>query len=276
MNVWQADLFRLSSSIDRDILWILLVCNRENELVYQAESIQSEVNSQWIISQLERAIQGNSPDKIKIFRPQIVGLFSIATKALNISLEITRRTPAIKEKVRQYLLDKSLEIPSNNYLGLDKPPPQNVPEKVWGENWSFVSILSEEISNFTQERPLLFCDLPESLTAINSRLNPTVKVPGIVIYGGKKSLTLGRWLSEKKPVALNYIATEIGKSGGLVLESDLVDRWILATFESEQVAQAAKAYEQAKQESQGLHFLILQPDDSGMTYTGFWLLRDED
>lgn len=276
MNVWQADLFRLLSSIDGDILWILLICNSEKELVYQAQSSQSEVNSKWLINQLEKAIQNNPPDKIEIFRPQIVGLFSIATKALNISLETTRRTGAIKEKVRQYLLGESLETLSKNYLGLDKPPPQNVPENVWGENWSFVSILSEEIQKFTQERPLLFCDLPESLLATNSRLNPTTKVPGIVIYGGKKSLTLGRWLSEKQPVSLNYIPTEIGKSGGLILESGLVDRWILATFESETVATAAKAYEQAKQESLGLHFLILQPDDSGMTYTGFWLLKNEE
>ncbi|NEQ67039.1 MAG: DUF1092 family protein, partial [Symploca sp. SIO2D2] len=26
----------------------------------------------------------------------------------------------------------------------------------------------------------------------------------------------------------------------------------------------------------GLHFLLVQPDDSGMTYTGFWLLQNID
>ena len=88
-------------------------------------------------------------------------------------------------------------------------------------------------------------------------------------------MQIAQWLVEEKPVSLNYIPTEIGKSGGLVLESGLVDRWIFATFESSAVAQAAKAYEQAKQQSNQLHFLLLQPDDSGMTHTGFWLLKDE-
>nr|WP_317106120.1 Tab2 family RNA-binding protein [Chroococcidiopsis sp. SAG 2025] len=37
----------------------------------------------------------------------------------------------------------------------------------------------------------------------------------------------------------------------------------------------AQIYAQRQQQSQGLHFLLVQPDDSGMTYTGFWLLRDE-
>ncbi|MGB3692248.1 MAG: Tab2 family RNA-binding protein, partial [Spirulinaceae cyanobacterium] len=61
-------------------------------------------------------------------------------------------------------------------------------------------------------------------------------------------------------------------SGGLILAGGLVDRWIVATFEDEEVARAAKAYEERKQASQGLHFLLIQPDDSGMTTSGFWLL----
>ena len=93
--------------------------------------------------------------------------------------------------------------------------------------------------------------------------------------GGRKSLQIVRWLQQQQPVALNYIPTEVGKSGGLVLEVGLVDRWVFATFEDESVAKAARNYELSKQQSHGLHFLLVQPDDSGMTSTGFWLLKDE-
>ena len=72
---------------------------------------------------------------------------------------------------------------------------------------------------------------------------------------------------------MSYIA---GAPDGLVLEASLVDRWIVATFEDSEVTAAAKIYEQRKQQSNGLHFLLVQPDDSGMTYTGFWLLKAED
>ena len=275
MKIWQSDLSRFSSSTKEKDRWLLLICDREGTLIYEAQCPQNEVNAQWLTTQLQQATQNEVPDKIQVFRPQIVGLFSIATERLNIPLETTRRTPAIKEQLRQYTDTNSSVISSSNYLALDRPPPQNLPENIWGENWSLVSISAGEIIDFITDRPLPFSDLPKSLLATNSKLEATTKVPGIVIYGGKKSLILARWLAKEQPVALNYIPTEIGKSGGLVLESGLVDRWIFATFESVAVAQAAKAYEQNKQQSQGLHFLLLQPDDSGMTYTGFWLLKDE-
>jgi hypothetical protein len=86
-------------------------------------------------------------------------------------------------------------------------------------------------------------------------------------------MQLARWLQDSEPVALNYIA---GAPDGLVLEAGLADRWIVATFEDQEVAAAAQTYEQRKQASKGLHFLLVQPDDSGMTYSGFWLLRKED
>jgi hypothetical protein len=85
-------------------------------------------------------------------------------------------------------------------------------------------------------------------------------------------MQLARWLHNVQPVALNYIA---GAPDGLILEAGLVERWVVATFEDKEVATAAQTYEQRKQLSRGLHFLLVQPDDSGMTYTGFWLLGEE-
>ncbi len=43
----------------------------------------------------------------------------------------------------------------------------------------------------------------------------------------------------------------------------------VATFEDQEVL-LAQVYEQRKNQSQGLHFLLVQPDDLGMTYSGFW------
>jgi hypothetical protein len=111
------------------------------------------------------------------------------------------------------------------------------------------------------------------LKPINLGLASTIPIPGVVIYGGRQSMRLARWLQEANPVTLNYIA---GAPDGLILEASLADRWILATFEDEEVAAAAKVYAQRKQVSKRLHFLLVQPDDSGMTYSGFWLLGGED
>jgi RNA-binding protein Tab2/Atab2 len=83
-------------------------------------------------------------------------------------------------------------------------------------------------------------------------------------------MRLARWLQDAKPVALNYIA---GSPDGLILEAGLADRFVVATFEDSDVKAAAEIYTHRKQLSKGLHFLLVQPDDTGMTYSGFWLLN---
>ena len=156
---------------------------------------------------------------------------------------------------------------------VDKPPPIPLPENLWGKEWRFATILSGDIVDEFSERPIPILQIPEFLHPINLGLASTIPIPGVIIYAGRKSMQLAQWLRESNPVSLNYIA---GAPDGLVLESGLVDRWILATFTDEEVTAAGKLYQQRKQLSQGLHFLLVQPDDSGMTYSGLWLLRDED
>jgi hypothetical protein len=237
--------------------------------VFEQNCQQEEANSDWLISQLDRSGGGDLPDLIQVFRPQALGLITIAAEQLRIKVEATRRTEVLKQELSKYITDV------NNPLAIDRPPPQALPESLWGEQWTFASIPAGEIANFISDRPIPILDTPEFLLPIKLGVASTIDIPGVVIYGGKQSLILARWLEREKPFSLNYRATEVGKSGGLVLESGLVDRWILTTFEDEEIAQAGQIYEQRKQQSKKLHFLLIQPDDSGMTYTGFWLLKEE-
>ena len=272
MMIWQSDLYHYPKTEPQ---WQLVICHPDGTLIYEVQCSASKVNAEWLTQQLQQAAKGKLPDKIQIFRPQIVGLFEIATQSLGIELETTRRTNTLKEKLQDYFPNNSQGKFSKESLGLDKPPPQAVPEDIWGENWNFVSIPAGDILNFIKDRPMPLKVIPEFLYPVNLGIASDTIIPGIVVYGGRKSLILGSWLAQQQPVALNYIPTEIGQSGGLVLESGLVDRWVFATFESPAVAKAARSYEDRKQDSKGLHFLLIQPDDSGMTYTGIWLLSSE-
>ena len=276
MKIWQIDFYYFPWLNNKEQKqWKLLICDRAGNLVYEAECLQSQANTKWSIEQLQQAADKNLPDKIQVFRPQALGLLSIAAEQLGIEIEATRRTTALKQELTKQASQYGRQIPNYNPLALDKPPPQPLPENLWGEKWNFASIAAGEIEQTFSDRPVPVLNLPESLLPINLGISSSVVVPGVVIYGGRKSLQIVRWLEQKQPVALNYIPTEVGRSGGLVLEVGLVDRWVFATFENEAVAKAARNYEQSKQQSQGLHFLLVQPDDSGMTYTGFWLLKDE-
>lgn len=278
MTIWQADFYRRPlENEDGQRLWELVVCTPDGNFVCDAQCPQSEANSDWLVTQFQAFSEGERPDLIQVFRPQALTLIATAAQKLGIRVEATRHTETLKQELRaraaQYGNFENHTGEAFDPVSLEKPPPQGLPEKLWGEQWRFATIAAPEIK-LMRDRPIPILEMPEALMPMSLKLASTTKIPGIVIYGGKQSMRLARWLEQAKPVALNYIPTTAGVSGGLVLEAGLVDRWIVATFEDREVAKAAQLYEQRQQETEGLHFLLVQPDESGMTYSGFWLLRE--
>lgn len=276
MNVWQVDFYRCPL---RDgtgqVLWELLICDATLGFTYEALCPQLSADIGWLVSQLRQAAQVTGlPDVIQVFRPQSLSLLTLAGQQLGIVVEATRRTPALKqwlqERVSHYSNQDNYTDEAYNPITLDKPPPLPLPENLWGDRWRFATLSAGDIEEAFAQRPIPILQMPNFLLPLNLGLGSTVPVPGVVIDGGRQSMQLARWLQEVQPVALNYIA---GAPDGLILEAGLVDRWVVATFEDKEVAAAAQTYEQRKQQSRGLHFLLVQPDDSGMTYTGFWLLK---
>ena len=279
MRIWQVDFYRRPlRDLTGQILWELLICNSTRTFMYEARCPQSEANTRWLVEHLHLAagVGQQLPDLMQVFRPQSLSLISAAGQQLGIAVEPTRSTAALK----QWLQERAQLYPSlDNYTGepynplaLDKPPPTPLPEKLWGEQWRFATLSAGDIEEAFARRPIPILKMPEFLLPINLGLASTLPVPGVVIDGGRQSMRLARWLQNGRPVALNYVT---GAPGGLVLEAGLADRWIIATFEDEEVAAAALAFEQRKNLSQGLHFLLVQPDNSGITYSGFWLLRED-
>lgn len=272
MKIWQADFYRRPlQDADGQVLWELLICDTTRNFEYEALCPQSQANSNWLVSQLEIAASQHLPDVIQVFRPQSLSLIQSAAQKLGISVEPTRRTFALKQLLQERIPKYTS---SGDYypLAVDKPPPTPLPENLWGEQWRFATLPAGDLEEAFTQRPIPILKMPDFLLPINSGLASTVSVPGVVIDGGKQSMPLARWLQDARPVALNYVA---GEPSGLILEAGLVERWVVATFADQEVAAAAEAYEQRKQLSQGLHFLLVQPDDSGRTYSGFWLLHQD-
>lgn len=264
MIVWQADFYKCSlTHQDREILWELLICDPQGNFIHQAHCPQSQANSNWLVSQLQVASRSVTPNIIQVFRPQSIGLLKAAGEKLGIVIEETRHTEALKQLLKQQQVA----------IAIDKPPPQSLPDNLWGEGWRFSTIVGGNLVEFSNTYPIPILSVPEAFNPLKLGLASNLAIPGMIIYGGRRSLILARWLEEVKPFSVNYIPTEVGYSGGLVLEAGLVERWILVTFEDTEVAEAGQQFERRKIASQGLHFLLVQPDDSGITYTGFWLLK---
>ena len=279
MNVWQADFYYLPSKLGEKKLWELTICDciatTKEKNTYQVNSVQcypEQANARWLVEQIQHIAKDKLPDIIQVFRPQALGLITTAAEQLNIAVEATRNTTVLKNVLIQKYRDR---YPNYNPIKLDKPVPRPLPENLWGDKWQIANIKAGQIVNLFSDRPIPICHLPKSLYPINLGVASDISIPGIVVYGGRKSMQIARWIQQENPAFINYIPTEIGKSGGFILETGLVDRWVFNTFESEQAAEIARSYEQKKQATQGLHFVLIQPDDSGMTYTAFWLLKQD-
>ncbi|MGL4619504.1 MAG: Tab2/Atab2 family RNA-binding protein [Chroococcidiopsis sp.] len=270
--IWQADFYRRPWRDDTgQVLWELLICDRAGNFRYEAICPQAAANASWLVEQLQLAAS-QLPDIIQVFRPQSLSLIATAGQKLGITVEPTRRTEALKQWLRSRIPQYSTNGEPYNPLALDKPPPVPLPENLWGDRWRFASLPAGDLEAAFKDRPLPILDMPESLLPLNLGLASTIAVPGVIIYGDRKSMQLARWLQAAQPIALKYVPGELA---GLVLEAGLADRWVVATFSDSEAIASAQTYAQRQQQSQGLHFLLVQPDDSGMTYTGFFLLKEE-
>lgn len=257
---WQGDLYYPPGQPQT---WYLLICTVQGQVIHEAIAPKAEINAAWLTAQLAQ-IAAPWPATLQVFRPQTLGLWQAAIDKLPCTIEPTRRTDALKLLLRQRWSDAAVELQS--------APPQPLPDELWGKHWQLGSITAQDL-DIWRDRPIPIRDIPPINDPIRVGLSSQQTIPGVVINGDRRAMQLAAWLQEVQPFGIHYIPTEAGQSGGLVLEAGLSDRWIFATFEDAEMARAAAQYAEHCRATGGLHFLLVQPDDSGMTYSGFWLLR---
>ncbi|MEO0886361.1 MAG: Tab2/Atab2 family RNA-binding protein [Cyanobacteria bacterium J06648_10] len=273
---WQLDFYRRPlQDADGNPLWELLICSADRSFTYGEFCSQKDASAPWVRQQLQKACEhaGNWPDAIEIFRPQAISLVEVACRELPPSVKPTRDTPSLKQWLRQ----RAAWYPSlTNYvrqpyepIALERPAPVPVSDHLMGDLWQFAAVSPDDLQRLCSE-PIPIQSVPSEVMPIALGLPSTLPIPGVIIDGGRQSMRLAQWLQSARPVMLQYIA---GMPDGLLLEAGLVDRWILTTFEDDDVAAAARTFTERKIAAKGLHFLLVRPDDSGMTYTGLWLLQ---
>ncbi|MEO0409672.1 MAG: Tab2/Atab2 family RNA-binding protein [Cyanobacteria bacterium P01_A01_bin.135] len=273
MITWQTDFYRRPLQQDGQPVWELVICCPEAEFLVHAFCRQSDANSAWLTAQLETILQHHHrPDEIQVFRPQSLSLLVAAAQPLDISVAATRRTRLLKAHLQDRIgVYQSME----GYTGeayqpsaVESLPPVPLPEHLQGEQWRFGAIAAGDLMTFIEETPIPIRSAPAALHPLSLKLPSDLPIPGVVIDAGRQSMRLAQWLQEQDPVCLSYIP---GAPDGLILEAGLSDRWVMATFEDEVVSQAGQTFQRRCQRSRGLHFLLVQPDDSGVTYSGLWL-----
>lgn len=277
MTSWQADLHRPPlASPSGEPLWEILLCSDDFAFSYGATAPQAAVNKAWVSQQVKIALEkaGTTPEKIQVFRPQALSLLTTSCEPLGIAVEPTRHTPTLHQWLQQrakWYPTQSHAIPiPYNPLHIESPPPLPLPENLWGESWGFTALAAYDFEQTLPYEPIPLRHLPTELMPSRLGLASTTPIPGIVVDAGRQAMALGQWIQANNPAWLSYIR---GEPDGLILEAGLCDRWVFTTFSDPDVAAAGQRFEQHKRESNGLHFLLVRPDNSGMTTTGLWLLQ---
>lgn len=267
---WQADISSRPQHNERgETLWELVICAADGGWFHTAICPQSQVNAEWIVAQLKLAATGSDlPKSIQVFRPQSLGLIQTASAKLGIEVVATRRTIALKKLLQQQA--QSYGNPNYRPLDIESPPPLPLPDNLIGDKWQFVTLTAGQLVSDFADRPIPIVSMPDYLLPPHWGLGANVAIPGVIIYGGRQSMRLARWIADTEPVSLTYLGDD---PGGLVLDAGLAERWVMLTFNDREVSEAAKLYEARKRLVHGLHFLLVTPDDSGVTNSGIWLLQ---
>lgn len=274
---WQIDFYRrpLKNS-DHNPLWELLLCTPDMGFSYAQTCPQPQADAMWLRHQLKQAIHkaGYRPQTLEVFRPQTQTLAEVACRELDIPVVPKRALPTLKQWLRQrtawYSNLKTYTGEPYSPFAIERSTPIPLPDNLWGETWRFAGLSNADLLRFQYEA-IPIRSVPKELLPLEIGLSSTVLIPGVVIDGGQRAMGLAQWLESVRPTFLQYIA---GQPDGLILEAGLSERFVLTTFEDADVRGAANAFEQRKATAKGLHFLLIRPDDSGMTYSGLWLLQE--
>lgn len=277
MTLWQADLHRPPlAGPSGEPLWEILLCSEDFSFSYGATAPQAAINQAWVHEQVKTAVDkaGSPPDVIQVFRPQALSLLTTGCAPLGLVVEPSRRTPTLHQWLRQRAKwyptqPNAIPIPYNP-LHIESPPPLPLPENLWGDQWGFTALGAGDFEQTLPYDPIPLRHLSPSLMPSRLGLASTAVLPGIVIDAGRQSMALAQWIQAHAPAWLTAVK---GEPDGLILEAGLCDRWIMTTFSDAEVSSAGQRFEQRKRQSAGLHFLLVRPDDSGMTTTGLWLLQ---
>ncbi|MGF1603446.1 MAG: Tab2/Atab2 family RNA-binding protein [Thermosynechococcaceae cyanobacterium] len=281
-NVWEIDFYsRPILDEQQKKIWELLVCDTQRSFEYTRQCSGAEANARWLQDALTDAMdpwrqsQGltaaRQPEKIRFFRRQMGNIITRACKAIEIPAQASRRTFA----VYQWLQERTLTVYPQHpgYQPLMAPPPQfelstaqPLPDALVGQSWSIATLPLSAFADmqdwdigFSDPFPLELVSLPDDTV-----------IPGLLIFS-ERAVPLAGWMSG---LEIAFLKFEEKPTPQLLLETGLVERWILSNLKDPQLREEAEAFERTKQAAQQVHFLAIQSSPDAEDFSGFWLLQE--
>ena len=261
--------------------WELLICSsqlgtsEERAFRWVLNCPASSVNSQWLKSALEQALEAAAdqgfapPRKLRCWRASMRTMVQRASEQLGFELVPSRRCYALVEWLQER--QATVYPQEEGYMaGPLAPPPQPIqpvpvplPEAARGDSWSWASLPLGALREAADWETSF-----GGLAPLSSDLSDDLMVSGLRLFSSSRSLAIAGWLAGLEPVRLEVSAQQ------LVLEAGLEDRWLLGQLEQDEAAAALAAFQASREQACGVQFLAVQSSPDQQGFDGFWILRD--
>ena len=261
--------------------WELLICSsqlgtsEERAFRWVLNCPASSVNSQWLKSALEQALEAAAdqgfapPRKLRCWRASMRTMVQRASEQLGFELVPSRRCYALVEWLQER--QATVYPQEEGYMaGPLAPPPQPIqpvpvplPEAARGDSWSWASLPLGALREAADWETSF-----GGLAPLSADLSDDLMVSGLRLFSSSRSLAIAGWLAGLEPVRLEVSAQQ------LVLEAGLEDRWLLGQLEQDEAAAALAAFHASREQACGVQFLAVQSSPDQQGFDGFWILRD--
>jgi hypothetical protein len=281
-TIWELDFYsRPILDETNKKLWEVLICESPTQIdsppdplfQYAEYCPNSQVNSLWLAQALEAAMAkaGQAPDRIRFFRQAMNNMITKACADVGIPAQPSRRTFELTRWLNQrmatvYPQHPGYQAAANSAVVFPTTPPQPLPDALRGQKWQFVTLPVQTFQEM-KEWPI---DFGEAFPLQLLGLAPDTPIPGLIIYS-PRALAIAAWMSGLELATLQY---DQETKPCLVLETGVIDRWIMTPLSTPELQAEAAEFETTKQAAQGVHFLAVQSSPAVQTFAGFWLLRD--
>ncbi|XP_051147537.1 protein TAB2 homolog, chloroplastic isoform X2 [Andrographis paniculata] len=241
-------------------IWELVVCDQSLSLQYTKYFPNNVINSVTLKDAIVAICDELGlplPEKIRFFRSQMQTIITRACGELGIKPIPSKRCLSLvlwlEERYETvYTRHPGFQEGSKPLLALDNAFPMELPENLYGEKWAFVQ--------------LPFSDLD----LLGIEVDEKTLIPGIAV-SSSRATPLAGWMNG---LEVSSIEADTNRAC-LILSVGISSRYIYATYKKTAVSTSeAEAWEAAKKECGGLHFLAIQNDLDSDECIGFWLLLD--
>lgn len=280
-TIWELDFYsRPILDENGKKVWEVVVCESPINIKTEPDKLfrfaeycsSTEVNSERLLNALKTAIAQapSPPSRIRFFRQAMKNMITRACQDLDIPSVLSHRTYALNQWLQQRLEEEYPKhpgfqpgaSPSVNFAAVAAQP---LPDALLGQKWAFVSLQAKVLEEMNEWA----IDFSEAFPLSLANLSPDAVVPGLIIFSSR-AVAMAGWMSG---LELGFLKTE-AEPPRLLLETGIGDRWILANLGNPQLWTEAQAFETAKQQVNGVHFLAIQANPETEAFAGFWLLQE--